>query len=211
MSNVLSLFVLSCNQTVIVTFPDHALLFISDVQPSAVPKTLLVWYLCQFRCLLIQPLYCQYRFYQSFKTNSVARTLKKLRTSKGDYCIKQWFSIITSLFKMGTSPQWKNLLPEEANSFLWRVVPYDMENYFNNNKMSILECYYFYYARAYTAKWALRLWKLNWSKYVKLQLKYSNVFNTKMFMFVLSLHFTERKFLHKIFSEVAPTFLHNMG
>ena len=32
--------------------------------------------------------------------NSVARTLKKLRTSKGDYCIKQWFSKITSLFKV---------------------------------------------------------------------------------------------------------------
>ena len=44
-------------------------------------------------------------------TTGVARTLKKLRTSKGDYCIKQWFSTIMSLFKMGT-------FPEGANSFL---------------------------------------------------------------------------------------------
>ena len=28
---------------------------------------------------------------------------KKIRTSKGDYCIKQWFSKITSLLKMRTS------------------------------------------------------------------------------------------------------------
>ena len=47
-----------------------------------------------------------------------ARTLKKLRTSKRDYFIKQWFSTITSLFKMGTSLKEKNLLPEGANSFL---------------------------------------------------------------------------------------------
>ena len=51
-------------------------------------------------------------------TNGVARTLKKLRTSKGDYCIKQWFSTITFLFKLGTSLKGKNLLPEGANSFL---------------------------------------------------------------------------------------------
>ena len=33
--------------------------------------------------------------------NGVARKLIKLRTSKGEYCTKQWFSSITSLFKMG--------------------------------------------------------------------------------------------------------------
>ena len=48
----------------------------------------------------------------------VARTLKKLCTSKGDYWIKQWFSSIAPLFKMGTSLKGKNLLPEGANSFL---------------------------------------------------------------------------------------------
>ena len=44
--------------------------------------------------------------------NGVARVLKKLRTSKGDYCLKQRFSTITSLFKMGTSLKEKDLLPE---------------------------------------------------------------------------------------------------
>ena len=47
----------------------------------------------------------------------VDRTLEK-RTSKGDYCIKQCFSTITSLFNMGTALKGKNLLPEGANSFL---------------------------------------------------------------------------------------------
>ena len=41
--------------------------------------------------------------------------LANVRTSKGDYCMKQWFSTITSLFKMGTSLK---VLPEGANSFL---------------------------------------------------------------------------------------------
>ena len=50
--------------------------------------------------------------------NGVARTLKKLRTSNGDYWINQWFSSIASLFKMGTSLKGKNLLPGGANSFL---------------------------------------------------------------------------------------------
>ena len=52
------------------------------------------------------------------ETIGVARTLKKIRTPKGDYCIKQWFSTLTSLFEMGTSLKGKNLLPEGANSFL---------------------------------------------------------------------------------------------
>ena len=55
--------------------------------------------------------------------NGVARTLKKLRTSKGDCWIK--------LFKMGTSLKGKNSLPEGANFFFKeRAVPYDMENHF---------------------------------------------------------------------------------
>ena len=49
---------------------------------------------------------------------NVTKTLKKLRTSKGDYEIKQWFSSIAPLFKMGTSLKGKNWLPEGANSFL---------------------------------------------------------------------------------------------
>ena len=50
--------------------------------------------------------------------NGIARTLKKLNTSKEDYWIRQWFSSIASLFKIGISPKGKNLLPEGANSFL---------------------------------------------------------------------------------------------
>ena len=49
---------------------------------------------------------------------AIARTLKKLRASKGDHCIKQLFSIITSLLKMGTSLKGKSSLPERVNSFL---------------------------------------------------------------------------------------------
>ena len=50
--------------------------------------------------------------------NGVARTLKKVHISKGDYWIKQLFSSIMFLFKMGTSLKGKNLPPEGANSFL---------------------------------------------------------------------------------------------
>ena len=50
-----------------------------------------------------------------YKDNGVARTLKKVRTSKGDYWIKKWFSSISSLFKMRTFLKGKNLLPDEAN------------------------------------------------------------------------------------------------
>ena len=45
--------------------------------------------------------------------NGVARTLKRLRTSKGDYWIKQRFSSMVPLFKIGTSLKGKNLLLEE--------------------------------------------------------------------------------------------------
>ena len=47
-----------------------------------------------------------------------SQNAKKLRTSKGDYWNKQWFSLTAILFKIGTSLQGKNLLPEGANSFL---------------------------------------------------------------------------------------------
>ena len=50
------------------------------------------------------------------ESNGVARTLKKLRTPKRDYNIKQWFSSIASHFKMGTS--------------LKEAVPYGMEHHF---------------------------------------------------------------------------------
>ena len=50
--------------------------------------------------------------------NGVARTLKKLPSSKGDYWIKQRFSSIVSFLKMESSLKGKNLLPEGANSFL---------------------------------------------------------------------------------------------
>ena len=56
--------------------------------------------------------------YECLNTNGVAGALKKLLISKGDYCIKQWFSTITPLFEMGTSLKGQNLLPEWANSFL---------------------------------------------------------------------------------------------
>ena len=49
-------------------------------------------------------------FYFIGNLNGVVRTLKKLRTSKGDYWIKQWFSSIASLFK------WKVLLKKRICS-----------------------------------------------------------------------------------------------
>ena len=49
--------------------------------------------------------------------NVVARTLKQICTPKVDYWIKQWFSSIASIFKMGTSIKEKNVLLEGANSF----------------------------------------------------------------------------------------------
>ena len=41
--------------------------------------------------------------HKSMLTSSVNKTPKKLRTSKGDYSIKQWSLAITSLFVMGTA------------------------------------------------------------------------------------------------------------
>ena len=63
----------------------------------------------------------------SLRSNKgIAVTLKKLRTSKGDYWIKQLLFSIASLFKTGTSLRKefapsrsiKNLLPVGVNSLL---------------------------------------------------------------------------------------------
>ena len=62
--------------------------------------------------------------------SGVAKMPKNLRTSKGDYWIKQWIYSIASLFEMGTCFKGKNLLPEGAIFFLLRAVPYTMENHF---------------------------------------------------------------------------------
>ena len=67
------------------------------------------------------------------ESNGVARTLKKIHTSKGDYWIKQLFSLIAPLFKLGTSFKRKNLIaPKGSKFFPLRVDPYtcSMENYF---------------------------------------------------------------------------------
>ena len=74
-------------------------------------------------------------------TNCVARTLKNVRISKGDYWIKQWFSSFASLFKMGTSLKGKNLFPEGANSFLWEH--YRMIWNITFTTLGDLPCYYF--------------------------------------------------------------------
>ena len=55
---------------------------------------------------------------------SRSQNAEKIRKSKWDYCIKQWFSTITSLLKMGTSLKGKTLLPEGANSFLLEQFPF---------------------------------------------------------------------------------------
>ena len=56
--------------------------------------------------------------------NGIARTLKKLRTSKGDYWIKQRLSSIASLFKMETSLKGKKNAPTENKFYLLRAAPY---------------------------------------------------------------------------------------
>ena len=67
--------------------------------------------------------------------NGVARMLKKLRTSGGDYWNKQWFTSIASIFfEMGTSLEGKNSLPAPRGSefFPLRAVPFGMENQFHH-------------------------------------------------------------------------------
>ena len=63
-----------------------------------------------------------------YARNGVARTLKMLRTSKGDYYIKQWFSTITSLFKIWTSLEGKNL-----KCVTWLIVPFASTKMITNN------------------------------------------------------------------------------
>ena len=50
--------------------------------------------------------------------NGVARTLKKICTSRGDYWNKQYICSIASLFKMETSLKRKNSLPLGVNYVL---------------------------------------------------------------------------------------------
>ena len=79
--------------------------------------------------------------------NGVARMLKKLRTSKENYWIKQWFSLFVFLCKIGTSLNGKNLLKRERilyfkSSSLWygkSLLPHWVAS---------SECCYFYNARA---------------------------------------------------------------
>ena len=54
--------------------------------------------------------------------NGVARTLKQLHISKGNYCIKHWFSTTMSLFKLRGS-----------EFFPLRAVPCGMGNHFYHN------------------------------------------------------------------------------
>ena len=49
-----------------------------------------------------------------------SRALKKLRTPKGDYWIKQWFSSIASLFKMGIFLKGKNFQREQC-LIVWKI------------------------------------------------------------------------------------------
>ena len=82
--------------------------------------------------------------------NDVARTFKKLRTSKGGHSIKQCFSTITSLFEM------ELLLKERICSERERILSFKSSSLRHGksllpHQVSSIECYYFYYARAYTA------------------------------------------------------------
>ena len=59
-----------------------------------------------------------------------SQNAKKLRTSKGDYLIKQCFSSIASLFKLGTSLEGKNSLLCGSEFLHLRAVPFGVENHF---------------------------------------------------------------------------------
>ena len=61
------------------------------------------------------------RWYDVALRYCVARTLKILRSSKGDYWIEQWFSSISSVYKMGTS------LSEQIISFMVWMVLYTID------------------------------------------------------------------------------------
>ena len=60
----------------------------------------------------------------------IARSPKKLLTSKGDYWIKQWLSSIASLFEI----RGKNFAPKRSEFFPLRAIPYDMENHYYHIK-----------------------------------------------------------------------------
>ena len=74
-----------------------------------------------------------------------ARTLKKLRTSKGHYWIKQSFSSIAPLFKMGNSL--KEFAPRGSEFVLLRASR-EYGKSLLTHKVTSLECYYCYYAPA---------------------------------------------------------------
>ena len=64
---------------------------------------------------------------QSWLVNGVARTLKRLRTSKGDYWMKQWFSSVASLFRMWILKGKIFCALRGSKFFPLRAVPYGME------------------------------------------------------------------------------------
>ena len=66
---------------------------------------------------------------QSPIPNGVARTMKKLCTSKGDYWNKQWFSSIASLYKLGHSLKGKKLASKGSEFLPSIAAPYGMKNH----------------------------------------------------------------------------------
>ena len=83
----------------------------------------------------------------SYMGNSVARTLKKLRTSKGRLQDLALIIFNCAPFQIGTSLTGKNLLSEGANSFLYEQFPI-VWKILLSHKVTYLECYYCSYARA---------------------------------------------------------------
>ena len=64
------------------------------------------------------------KFFKQYQAMVYPQNGEKLRISRGGHCIKQCFSIITSLFIMGTSLKGKNLIaPRVSEFFPLRAVP----------------------------------------------------------------------------------------
>ena len=68
--------------------------------------------------------------YQSSVNNGIARTLKKLGTSKAEKCTKQFFLFNCVLFQIGTFSKRKEFAPRE--------VPYGMQNHFYHIRLPTL-------------------------------------------------------------------------
>ena len=64
-------------------------------------------------------------------SSDVARTLRNIRTSMGEYCIKQLFSTITPFFETGNSFK---LLPMGANYFHLEQFVKVLENHDNHTR-----------------------------------------------------------------------------